>query len=326
MKKLTLFAGLAMIGSLANAEVITLDIKDAADFKGTEVAEVKPEGNNNGSARKYQPLQSLTLGDFDFSFTKGSGTTEPAYYFANSWNEKSIPSLRVYKNNTMTISAPSDMPMGKVVGTDKDKKTHVIYSGETKGEVSYTNGTGANIQFVSFEITVNEAGSDTPVNPGGELGDSAENPYSVDQALKYIEDGGSEDAIKYVIGYISAIEEVSTQYGNATFTLKGNVSDEEGLSVFRAKYIGGEKFTSTDQIKVGMKVIVNGKLMLYKAKNLKQLAYGELVSLDASGVENVMMDANDAPVYFNLQGARVDEPANGIFIEVKGGKANKVVR
>lgn len=46
---------------------------------------------------------------------------------------------------------------------------------------------------------------------------------------------------------------------------------------------------------------------------------------NGAGVENIAADA-DAPVeYFNLQGVRVAEPANGIFIRRQGFKATKVI-
>ena len=41
------------------------------------------------------------------------------------------------------------------------------------------------------------------------------------------------------------------------------------------------------------------------------------------GIESV--DNNAAPVYYNLQGVRVANPNNGIYIQVKGGKATKVL-
>lgn len=45
-----------------------------------------------------------------------------------------------------------------------------------------------------------------------------------------------------------------------------------------------------------------------------------------SAVENIATDSNEAPAYFNLQGVRVANPENGIFIVVKDGKATKVVK
>lgn len=44
-----------------------------------------------------------------------------------------------------------------------------------------------------------------------------------------------------------------------------------------------------------------------------------------SAIEAVEAENNDAPVvYFNLQGQRVENPANGLFIRVQGNKATKV--
>lgn len=42
-----------------------------------------------------------------------------------------------------------------------------------------------------------------------------------------------------------------------------------------------------------------------------------------TGIENVDIDSNETPVYYNLQGVRVDSPSNGIYIEVRNGKATR---
>ncbi len=44
-----------------------------------------------------------------------------------------------------------------------------------------------------------------------------------------------------------------------------------------------------------------------------------------SGIDDVEIEDAAAPVYYNLQGVRVEAPAQGIFIEVRGNKARKVV-
>ncbi len=52
---------------------------------------------------------------------------------------------------------------------------------------------------------------------------------------------------------------------------------------------------------------------------LEQLVEGE------GAVEGVMVDEDAAPVYYNLQGVRVANPSNGIFIVKKGNKTTKQV-
>ena len=45
----------------------------------------------------------------------------------------------------------------------------------------------------------------------------------------------------------------------------------------------------------------------------------------SSDVENITIDSEDAPVeYYNLQGVKVENPSNGIFIKVQGKKSEKV--
>lgn len=44
-----------------------------------------------------------------------------------------------------------------------------------------------------------------------------------------------------------------------------------------------------------------------------------------NGIETVAADENVAPVYYNLQGVRVSNPENGLYIVVKGNKSQKVI-
>ncbi len=66
----------------------------------------------------------------------------------------------------------------------------------------------------------------------------------------------------------------------------------------------------------------------YDCRNLpvegtRDLGAYELVS---AGVNSVVVDDPNAPVeYYNLQGVRVANPANGIFIRRQGSKATKVI-
>lgn len=52
-----------------------------------------------------------------------------------------------------------------------------------------------------------------------------------------------------------------------------------------------------------------------------------VIKKQTSGINSaVVEEANEAPVYYNLQGVRVAEPTNGLFIEVRGNKAVKVLK
>lgn len=86
-------------------------------------------------------------------------------------------------------------------------------------------------------------------------------PYSVQDVLKFISTLGtviSENDV-YAKGVISSINEVNTQYGNATYNIKDAETEFE-VTVYRGKYTNGADFTSADQIAIGDEVVVKGKV------------------------------------------------------------------
>lgn len=88
-------------------------------------------------------------------------------------------------------------------------------------------------------------------------------PFNVTRAISIIQAGKADSKEYYIEGIISEISEVSMQYGNATYSISVDGKKENQLKVFRGFYIDGEKFTAADQIKVGQKVLILGKLKDY---------------------------------------------------------------
>lgn len=111
---------------------------------------------------------------------------------------------------------------------------------------------------------------------------SAEAPLSVSQALSLIDAGFPVDVEVYVAGTVSEVKEMNTQYKNATYTIKDEADNE--LLVYRGKYLDGADFTSQDQIAVGDKVVVRGKIKNYNGTKEFD-ANNVLVSLDRPVVE-----------------------------------------
>lgn len=63
----------------------------------------------------------------------------------------------------------------------------------------------------------------------------------------------------------------------------------------------------------------SGKVTFTFNNNTKELK----VVADTSAVDAIEIEENVAPVYYNLQGVRVDAPANGLYIVVRGDKVAK---
>lgn len=92
---------------------------------------------------------------------------------------------------------------------------------------------------------------------------SKQHPYSCKEAKEKVNGLADKEVTAesyYVFGSITKIKEVSTSYGNATFTIS---SDDVDLVVFRGYYLNQEKFTSSNQIKIGDDVVVYGTLQRY---------------------------------------------------------------
>ena len=120
-------------------------------------------------------------------------------------------------------------------------------------------------------------GGDTPVGPTEGTGTgTAADPYNVAAALSVtnqLASGASTDEV-YVKGIISSIKEVDTgNFGNASYYISDDGTTTDQYYVFRGYYLNKEKFTKQDQIKVGDKVVICGKLLNYQG-NTPEFAQG----------------------------------------------------
>ena len=96
--------------------------------------------------------------------------------------------------------------------------------------------------------------------PGSGLG-TEDSPMNVERALALVESGNNDPSAEvYVSGIISQVDEVSTDYGNATYWISDDGTDEKQLQIYRGYGIAGEKFTNEtkDLIQKGKKVTILG--------------------------------------------------------------------
>ena len=107
--------------------------------------------------------------------------------------------------------------------------------------------------------------------------------HRAEELIQMFNDGGGIDfgAYYYVGGKITEIEEINTEFGNATYVL------DNGFSVYRGKWFDGNLF-GEDQIKVGAYIVVYGIIQEHNGVlgfkvNSQVIAYqecegGEIVS------------------------------------------------
>lgn len=111
---------------------------------------------------------------------------------------------------------------------------------------------------------------------------SAANPYTASQAFEIASKMNSTATLTdvYVKGVITEISEISTKYGNATYTIADEAGGAVTLTIYRGKWFAGEKFTKEDQLKVGDEVVVKGNLINYNGNTPEMAQNNQIVSLN----------------------------------------------
>lgn len=90
--------------------------------------------------------------------------------------------------------------------------------------------------------------------------------------------------------------------------------------------VGG---TSVGELESGSEIVINGDYKYVGIININGTDSPTFSSISLTwdvlgdGVESIGADNSEA-VYYNLQGARVENPENGMFIRVQNGKSTKV--
>ena len=118
--------------------------------------------------------------------------------------------------------------------------------------------------------------------PGTGYG-TAEAPFNVARALALVESGHHDPGAEvYVKGIICNVQEVSTQYGNATYFISDDGQDNNSLEIFRGYYLDGEKFTeaTAGSIVAGKKVTIAGKLVYYNNTTIEFTAGSKIISIE----------------------------------------------
>lgn len=214
-----------------------------------------------------------------------NGTASPAYVKGKiskvqSYNEQ-YKSITYYISDDGTDANALQIYSGKGIdgadfaaATDLEKGWTVVVTGELKKYVNKNTGAvtpeiNQSSKIVSIDKTTG-GGGDTP-DPGEAKGSGTQaDPYNVAGILKFTnalpaDQESSEDV--YFKGKISQIKNqyAADDYGNATFYISEDGTQNNEFYCFRTLYLGNTKFAGgTKNIKVGDEVIICGKVVNYK--------------------------------------------------------------
>ena len=114
---------------------------------------------------------------------------------------------------------------------------------------------------------------------------SLSNPYTASEATAAVIAAGKDAKIEnvHVVGIVSKIDEISTQFGNATYYISDDGTTDGQFEIYRGYYLEGANFSSADQLQVGDRVIVVGTILYYKGETPEMTSGGHLVSIERDG-------------------------------------------
>ena len=228
--------------------------------------------------------------------------------------DNAFPTLSNENNLAVTYSSDNT----EVATIDAEGNITLVAAGTANITAEFAGNDEFEAGSVSYKLIVKVA-----PEPPVDITNTPETAYTVAKANDLITAGQGLDTKVYVIGTITKIKEVSTSYGNATYWIgDGTEYSANDLEIYRGYYLEGEYFTAEDQIKVGDKVIVYGKLVDYKGT--KEMTGSSIYSLNGvtTGISNIKAETiNDGAVY-NVAGQRVNKLVKGINI-VNGKKVVK---
>ena len=99
---------------------------------------------------------------------------------------------------------------------------------------------------------------------------SESNPYTVAEAIAAIKAGTAPTTQVYLTGIISDVAFYNDQYKSITYYISDDGKSKD-MQVYSGKGLNGADFASKEDLKVGQKVTILGKIMKFVDKNNKEI-------------------------------------------------------
>ena len=184
-----------------------------------------------------------------------------ATYSSLSYNiadEGSSDVIEVYSGkgkDGANFSSKDDLKVGQTVVVKG------IVKAFTKNDGTIVNEIDKNSTIISIENTGTTT-PDTPATGKGSLSD----PYNVAEAIAAIKAGTAPTTQVYLTGIISDVAFYNGNYKSITYYISDDGKGKD-MQVYSGKGLNGADFASKEDLKVGQKVTILGKIMKFTDKN-----------------------------------------------------------
>ncbi len=134
------------------------------------------------------------------------------------------------------------------------------------------------------ELKINCGGEVQRVNVLQSAAETEPVLMTVSEAVATIKAGAMSTKAVYVKGIVCKIQEISVQYGNATYYISddGSFKDGNWLQIYRGYWINAAKFTKGDEFSVGDEMVISGVLIDYNGTPETQQGTAEVISITKS--------------------------------------------
>lgn len=188
-----------------------------------------------------------------------------ATYSSLSYNiadEGSSDVIEVYSGkgkDGANFSSKDDLKVGQTVVVKG------IVKAFTKNDGTIVNEIDKNSTIISIENT-GTTSPDTPTTGKGSLSD----PYNVAEAIAAIKAGTAPTAQVYLTGIISDVAFYNEKYKSITYYISDDGKSKD-MQVYSGKGLNGADFASKEDLKVGQKVTILGKIMKFVDNNNNEI-------------------------------------------------------
>lgn len=215
----------------------------------------------------------------------------------NIADEGSSDVIEVYSGkgkDGANFSSKDDLKVGQTVVVKG------IVKAFTKNDGTIVNEIDKNSTIISIENTGTTT-PDTPATGKGSLSD----PYNVAEAIAAIKAGTAPTTQVYLTGIISDVAFYNTQYKSITYYISDDGKSKD-MQVYSGKGLNGADFASKEDLKVGQKVTILGKIMKFTDKNGNDIMEvdktSSIVKIEGEGGGEVKPDPTpDTPASGNIE-------------------------
>jgi len=191
--------------------------------------------------------------------------------------------------------------------------------------VKFTAGAAAASR--QAEVLLNCAGKTQRINVYQYAEEAEPEILTIAEAVALIKSGKQPESPVYFKGIVCRIQEISVQYGNATYFLSddGSFGSDNWLEVYRGYWINGDKFTTGNEFAVGDELVVKGVLIDYNGTPETNQGTAEVISIKKSliGIDGVELlgveegaGVNEFPLEGGLIKVNVASKGNGFHVAI----------